>query len=66
MIAAQLWQLHRLEGKTQRRGSWSVSLSRHPDIATYFVFSVTCPYQMYYINAALGLPLVATTELYQA
>lgn len=66
MIAAQLWQLHRLEGRTQRRGSWSVSLLLHPDIATYSVFSVIGAYQIYYINAAFELPSVATTELYQA
>lgn len=42
MIAAQLWQWHRVEGRTQRRGSWSVSLSLYPDMTVYIssVFSI--------------------------
>lgn len=33
MVAAQLWQWRRLEGRTQRRGSWRVSLSSCPHIS---------------------------------
>lgn len=65
MVAAQLWQWRRLEGRTQRRGSWRVSFSVHPDISVCksSQFSIFWASWIDGLNAILEMTLAVTTEL---